>query len=97
MDQDHNQDQVAVEAVGDHEFEVRVSDGEAETVHRVQVPDGFLDQFDDPDLDEETVVEESFAFLLEREPAKSIMSEFSLTVISQYFPDYTADLRRRLS
>ncbi len=89
--------EVAVEALGSHEFEVRVSEGDAETSHRVHVPDGFLDQFDREDLDEETVVEESFAFLLDHEPASSIMEEFSLTVISDYFPDYPDDLRRRLA
>ncbi len=86
---------VSVEALGQHEYEVRVSDGDAETRHRVHVPDGFLDQFD-AGVDEQTVVEESFAFLLDHEPASSIMGEFSLTVIADYFPDYPDDLRRRL-
>jgi len=89
--------EVSIEALGQHEFEVRVSDGDAETCHRVHVPDGFLDQFDQADLDEQAVVEESFAFLLEHEPASSIMEEFSLTVIADYFPDYPDDLRRRLA
>ena len=88
---------VIVRAVGDHDYEVRVSNRGSETNHRVRVPDGFLDQFDGADLDEVTVVEESFAFLLEREPATSIMGEFALTVITEYFPDYPAELRRRLS
>jgi hypothetical protein len=45
----------------------------------------------------ELLVRESFSFLLEREPASSIMSEFSLDVIEQYFPEYREELGRRLS
>ena len=38
----------------------------------------------------------SFEFLLEREPATSILRKFSLDVISQYFPDYPAQICDRL-
>ena len=49
-----------------------------------------------PDNDLERVVRESFEFLLEREPASSIMREFSLDVIPTYFPEYTEELPKRL-
>jgi hypothetical protein len=42
------------------------------------------------------LVRASFEFLLEREPATSILREFSLDVISQYFPGYPAEIRARL-
>jgi hypothetical protein len=45
----------------------------------------------------ETVVQASFAFLLEREPADSILRRFELPVIGRYFPGYEAELRRRLA
>ena len=35
-------------------------------------------------------------FLLEREPAAWILCEFSLAVVSQYFPGYPAEIRARL-
>ena len=38
---------------------------------------------------------QSFEFLLEREPATSILRRFSLHVIGDYFPDYGAEMRRR--
>ena len=44
----------------------------------------------------ETVVQASFEFLLEREPADSIMRSFELPVIGRYFPGYEAEVRRRL-
>jgi hypothetical protein len=42
-------------------------------------------------------VEESFAFLLEREPKESIMREFDLTVIARYFPDFEQEIGHRLT
>jgi hypothetical protein len=47
--------------------------------------------------DLERVVRESFRFLLEREPATSILRQFSLSDISRYFPEYPSELARRLS
>jgi len=47
--------------------------------------------------DEASLVRESFAFLLEREPATSILREFELTVIGRYFPEYEREIRRRLT
>lgn len=58
--------------------------------HRVTVPT----QFGDGDL--ERIVRISFEFLLEREPASSILPEFSLDVIARYFPEYDDEMPRRL-
>ena len=44
----------------------------------------------------EELVRSSFEFLLEREPASSILRKFSLDIISRYFPDYPAEIRARL-
>ena len=38
----------------------------------------------------------SFEFLLEREPATSILREFSLDIVSRYFPSYPAEIGARL-
>lgn len=78
------------------EFGVELEEGDRLTGHRVRVPDGFVDDVA-PGTDEETVVRESFAFLLEREPATSILATFSLPDITRYFPEYPQELRRRLS
>jgi hypothetical protein len=43
------------------------------------------------------LVEETFDFLLEREPKESILRAFDLTVVSQYFPDYEHEIRSRLA
>jgi hypothetical protein len=47
-----------------------------------------------PDI--ERLVRETFAFLLEREHARSILPRFALTVVTRYFPEYPAKIRRRL-
>jgi hypothetical protein len=42
-------------------------------------------------------VRASFVFLLEHEPKESILSEFHLTLIGRYFPDYEREIGHRLS
>jgi hypothetical protein len=44
--------------------------------------------------DVERLVEQSFAFLLEREPPSAILATFDLAVIQRYFPDYDATFKR---
>ena len=78
------------------EFEVRVRDGGREKSHRVTVPEDLIQELQLPEDDLERVVRTSFEFLLEREPASSILSEFSLDVIARYFPEYPRELARRL-
>jgi hypothetical protein len=64
--------------------------------YHVTVPDNLMNELQLPESDLERLVRESFIFLLEREPALSIMAEFSLDVISRYFPEYKKTLRERL-
>ncbi|HUC13935.1 MAG TPA: hypothetical protein VMS00_05730 [Acidimicrobiales bacterium] len=80
----------------DGNFAVKVRDGTVETSHLVSVPSGFglelglgLGTISDEDL-----VRASFVFLLEREPATSILAEFSLDLISSYFPEYRREIRK---
>jgi hypothetical protein len=47
--------------------------------------------------DVETLVRATFEFLLEREHVRSILTRFDLTVVSRYFPEYPAEIRRRLA
>ncbi len=87
---------VTVTPMGPGQFGVQVREGDTTTSHRVTVPDDFLEELGLADADQQRVVEESFAFLLEREPASSILEEFPLTTISRYFPEYGDELRSRL-
>ncbi len=89
--------QLHVTAMGPREFGVTVRGDGAETSHEVTVPQSLVDDLGLPEVDGETLVRESFEFLLEREPPTSILREFPLTTISDYFPEYLDELRRRLS
>jgi hypothetical protein len=89
--------EIEISRLDGRDFRVHVRDGERETTHRVSVPERLVDELELRDDDLERVVAESFRFLLEREPASSILAEFSLDEISRYFPEYRSELARRLS
>lgn len=75
---------------------MQVSDGALKTSHHVTVPESLINELQLPEDRLDSVVRESFVFLLEREPASSIMRVFSLDVISGYFPEYKEKLSERL-
>jgi hypothetical protein len=79
------------------EFGVEVGEGNEITGHKVRLPRSFLDDLLLTEVDEEVIVRETFGFLLEREPATSILPEFSLVDVSRYFPEFPEELQRRLA
>lgn len=85
---------ISVASTGPRAFEVNL--GESGTTHHVTVPEDLVEELGLSENDLEGVVRESFVFLLEREPASSIMREFSLDVILTYFPEYREELPKRL-
>jgi hypothetical protein len=87
--------EVSVDRQGEHRFLVEVTGSGMTTNHTVEVPEGLADQLGWGDPVESELVRESFLFLLEREPASSILPSFSLDVIGRYFPDYQGEIRRR--
>ena len=68
-------------------FEVVVTT-QSTTTHSVTVTDAIHTKLTNGKISKETLLEKSFEFLLEREPNTSILSQFKIEVISQYFPDY---------
>lgn len=85
--------QITVTRQADGTFHVQTPAG---TSHDVSVPAGFAASLGCGHTVSEELVRASFEFLLEREPATSILRRFSLDVISQYFPGYPAEIRARL-
>ena len=89
--------EVTAAVVGDGwDCMVTVRDG-SETRHRVRVSRADLARIAPGAADPVSLVEASFAFLLERESKESILREFDLTVIGRYFPDYEREIGRRLA
>ena len=74
-------------AKGQDTFEVVVTT-QSTTTHSVSISDAIHTQLTNGKISKETLLEKSFEFLLEREPNTSILSQFKIEVISQYFPDY---------
>jgi hypothetical protein len=88
---------IVVTCTGFRRFDVELSEGEGKARHYdVTVPEELINDFKLSEDELARVVQESFIFLLEREPASSIMPEFSLDVISRYFPEYRETLRKRI-
>ncbi len=75
---------------------VRVREGAFATEHQVTIAPGDLERILPGAADPEPVVRAAFAFLLEREPASSILRSFDLPIIGRYFPGWEDDVRARL-
>ncbi len=84
--------EIQIRAAGDF-VEVVVA-GETTTRHMVRVDADELPP-EARGVDRDVLVRDSFDFLLEREPNTSILTEFALSEIGRYFPEYPAWLRAR--
>jgi hypothetical protein len=77
---------IEVEAAGEHRWRVHLP--EEGRSYRVQLDPDTHARLTGGALTPEALLEHSFRFLLEREPASAILSEFELTVIGRYFPEW---------
>jgi hypothetical protein len=88
---------ITITALEPGAFGVEVAEGDVTTGHRVRLPGAVLDELGLTDVDPEAVVRETFGFLLEREPATSILTQFSLEDVARFFPEFYDELRSRLA
>jgi hypothetical protein len=88
---------VFVERQPDGSFGVTVGSGPDATRHVVEVPRGLPAALGCEHVPLDELVRASFGFLLEREPATSILRRFSLNQISDYFPEYPGEIRLLLA
>ena len=77
---------VSVTAKGQDTFEAMVTT-QSTTTHLVTVSDAIHTKLTNKKISKEILLEKSFEFLLARELNTSILSQFKIEVISQYFPD----------
>jgi len=76
-------------------FDVTVS-GESVTRHRVVLTREYYEKLTADAVTAEELVEESFEYLLAREPNTSILHEFDLKVITKYFSGYEQEMQSKL-
>jgi hypothetical protein len=86
--------QISIASSGASVYRVIVEQGRNTTTHEVTVTTEDVARYA-PDATPERLLEASFEFLLEREPASSILSRFALPVIERYFPEYPRVIRQR--
>jgi hypothetical protein len=79
-----------------YEFQVTVKEGRGESRHRVTLHKADYQQLAADKASPESLVTESFRFLLEREPKESILRSFDLMLIGRYFPEYRREIVKRL-
>ena len=84
---------ISVTAKSQDTFEVVVTT-QSITTHSVTVSDAIHTKLTNGKISKEILLEKSFEFLLEREPNTSILSQFKIEIISQYFPDYGGVVRK---
>jgi hypothetical protein len=85
--------QITVKRSSDTVYRVTVQDGKTRTTHDVTVTPEDVTRYA-PGATPERLLEASFEFLLEREPASAILSRFALPVIERYFSEYPRVIRR---
>lgn len=78
---------IKISKITEEIFEVTVSK-ESVTNHRVKLSSKVYKDLSDGEISEIDLIKRSFEFLLERESNQSILREFDLEVIENYFPEY---------
>ena len=84
------------EADGGWRFSVEVEEKESSRSYSVTLGRGFYEGLG-TEAPPDRVVRASFEFLLEREPKESILSQFTIPdTILRYFPEYAAEIKKRV-
>ena len=73
-------------------FLVEVSDN-VKSSHNVVISDKVHQELTNSMISKYELLEKSFAFLLDREPNTSILTNFEIQIISHYFSDYANCVR----
>ena len=87
---------ISVKTTADSTYVVSIDDRGRTTRHTVTATPQDVARYAPEGTRPERLIEASFQFLLEREPASSILSSFTLPVIERYFPEYPRVIRERI-
>jgi len=89
-------EKISVNRVTDSKFRVIVKGNKDATEHLVTLDDKYWKELTEAHVKQEILIKKSFEFLLERESASSILSEFNLSLIEKYFPEYPQKIKEYL-
>jgi hypothetical protein len=84
---------ITIESINQNSFKVTVNK-ESTTEHLVMLNDNFYQSITNGKITKKDLIIKSFEFLLLRESNQSILKEFNLEVINQYFPEYNNEIKK---
>ena len=84
---------ITIESINQNSFKVTVNK-ESTTEHLVLLNDSFYQSITKGKITRKDLIIKSFEFLLLRESNQSILKEFNLEVINQYFPEYNNEIKK---
>ena len=84
---------ITIESINQNSFKVTVNK-ESTTEHLVLLNDNFYQSITNGKITKKDLIIKSFEFLLLRESNQSILKEFNLEVINQYFPEYKNEIKK---
>jgi len=80
-----------------YHIEVTESDGSgSQNRHKISMDKGYYEKISNGIIGPEDFVKKSFEFLLKREDKNSILKEFNIKQISEYFPEYEAEIKKTI-
>jgi len=85
------------ETIDGWKADVMVVEGTSRTKHKVTLSKPDRQRLGGLSQPPEVLLEETFRFLLAREPKESILRAFDVSDVQRYFPDFPAEMQRRMS
>jgi hypothetical protein len=86
-----------VEALGDHNFLIRVREGEDTIEIRVHASPGVVQRMAVVDADENRIVEATAAYLIQRQRADDLPATLDLDDVAAAYDGYIDDIHTQLS
>jgi len=79
---------ILIKKIDSNHFSIKISNNTI-TTHNIILDDDDYFKYNLKNISREKLVKASFMFLLDREPNTSILKNFNLKIINNYFPEYS--------
>ena len=87
---------IAIKRIDNDNFSVLIS-SKKDTQHTVKFSDKQRDLYELDHIQKDVIIKFAFDFLLGREPNTSILTNFSIDLISNYFPEFETKLKKNFN